>query len=123
MPLPLGPGFRLGARWNRLGEAVKTRKKREKTGGKWARYALRSVNKEGRGGITWGCLALVEFGTHSPVLSGRCVPFARKKLERLASVISLRIVPLPSCARMDQAVVGTQATAASCSCRPDSLRG
>ena len=33
----LGPGFRLGARWNRLGEAVKTRKKREKTGGKWAR--------------------------------------------------------------------------------------
>ena len=35
---PLGPGFRLGARWNRLGEAVKTRKKREKTGGKWARY-------------------------------------------------------------------------------------
>ena len=29
----LGPGFRLGARWNRLGQAVKTRKKREKTGG------------------------------------------------------------------------------------------
>ena len=28
----LGPGFRLGARWNRLGETVKTRKKREKTG-------------------------------------------------------------------------------------------
>ena len=23
----LGPGFRLGARWNRLGETVKTRKK------------------------------------------------------------------------------------------------
>ena len=31
----LGPGFRLGARWNRLVETVKTRKKREKTGGKW----------------------------------------------------------------------------------------
>ena len=42
--LSLGPGFRLGARWNRL--AVKTRKRREKTGGKWARYGLRSV-KEG----------------------------------------------------------------------------
>ena len=49
----LGPGFRLGARWNRLGEAVKTHKTREKTGKKWARYGLRSVNKEGTGGITW----------------------------------------------------------------------
>ena len=29
---PLGPGFRLAARWNRLGEAVETRKKRGKTG-------------------------------------------------------------------------------------------
>ena len=28
----LGPGFRLGARWNRLVETVKTRKKRGKTG-------------------------------------------------------------------------------------------
>ena len=56
VPLPpfLGPGFRLGARWNRLGQAVKTRKKREKTGQKWARYGLRSVNKEGTGGITCG---------------------------------------------------------------------
>eukprot|EP01045_Picozoa_sp_COSAG04_P018935 COSAG04_NODE_1793_length_5565_cov_52.214782_4_plen_147_part_00 len=35
VPLPpfLGSGFRLGARWNRLVETVKTRKKREKTGG------------------------------------------------------------------------------------------
>ena len=33
-------------RWNRLVEAVKTRKKRGKTGNKWARYSLRSV-KEG----------------------------------------------------------------------------
>ena len=32
----LGSGFWLGARWNRLGEAAKTRKKREKTVGKWA---------------------------------------------------------------------------------------
>ena len=32
---------------------MKTRKKRGKTGQKWARYGLRSVNKEGRGGITW----------------------------------------------------------------------
>ena len=30
----LGPGFRLGARWNRLAETVKTRKTREKTGDK-----------------------------------------------------------------------------------------
>ena len=54
-PVPpfLGPGFRLGARWNRLGEAVKTRKKREKTGKNWARYGLRSVKEEGTGGITW----------------------------------------------------------------------
>ena len=42
----LGPGFWLVARWNRLGEAVKTRKKREKTGKKWARYGLKGV-KEG----------------------------------------------------------------------------
>ena len=42
----LGPGFRLAARWNRLGETVKTRKKREKTGEKWARYGLKRV-KEG----------------------------------------------------------------------------
>ena len=42
----LGPGFRLGARWNRLVETVKTRKKRGKTGKQWARYSLRSV-KEG----------------------------------------------------------------------------
>ena len=32
VPPFLGPGFRLGARWNRLGETVKTRTKREKTG-------------------------------------------------------------------------------------------
>ena len=42
----LGPGFRLGACWNRLVETVKTRKKREKTGKKWARYGLKGV-KEG----------------------------------------------------------------------------
>ena len=43
----LGPGFQLAARWNRLGQTVKTRKKRGKAGKKWARYSLRSV-KEGR---------------------------------------------------------------------------
>ena len=42
----LGPGFRLAACWNRLGETVKTRKKRGKTGKKWARYGLKRV-KEG----------------------------------------------------------------------------
>ena len=42
----LGPGVRLGARWNRLVEMVKTRKKREKTEQKWARYGLKGV-KEG----------------------------------------------------------------------------
>ena len=52
-PLFLGPEFQLGARWNRLVEAVKTRKKREKTGKKWARYGLKRVNKEGTGGINW----------------------------------------------------------------------
>ena len=41
----LGPGFWLGARWNRLVEAVKTRKQREKTGGKWARYDLKRVDR------------------------------------------------------------------------------
>ena len=45
VPPFLGPGFRLGARWNRLGETVKTRKKREKTGKKWARYGLKGVNQ------------------------------------------------------------------------------
>ena len=39
----LGPGFRLGARWNRLVETVKTRKKREFSGKKWARYGLKGV--------------------------------------------------------------------------------
>ena len=38
-----GPGFRLGARWNRLVETVKTRKKREFSGKKWARYGLKGV--------------------------------------------------------------------------------
>ena len=42
----LGPGFRLAARWNRLVEAVKTRKKRGKTGKRWARYGVKGV-KEG----------------------------------------------------------------------------
>ena len=53
VPPFLGPGFRLGARWNRLVETVKTRKKRDKTGQKWARYGLKRVNKEGTGGINW----------------------------------------------------------------------
>ena len=52
VPPFLGPGFRLGARWNRLVETVKMRKKREKTGNKWARYGLRSVNKKGEEGCT-----------------------------------------------------------------------
>ena len=43
----LGPEFWLVARWNRLGEPVKTRKKREKTRGKWARYGLKSAKEEG----------------------------------------------------------------------------
>ena len=52
VPVPpfLGPGFWLGARWNRLGEAVKTRKKREKTGEKWARYGLKRVKESGSPG-------------------------------------------------------------------------
>ena len=43
----LGPGFRLGARWNRLAETAKTRKKREKTEKKWARYGLKSAKESG----------------------------------------------------------------------------
>ena len=43
----LGPGFRLGACWNRLVETVKTRKKRGKTGKKWARYSLKRVKEGG----------------------------------------------------------------------------
>ena len=39
----LGPEFRLAARWNRLVETVKTRKKWGKTGKKWARYGLKRV--------------------------------------------------------------------------------
>ena len=50
MTLFLGPGFRFGARWNRLGETVKTRKKREKTGNKWARYGLKGVKESGSPG-------------------------------------------------------------------------
>ena len=46
MPLFLGPGLRLAARWNRLVETVKTRKKRGKTGEKWARYGLKRVSVE-----------------------------------------------------------------------------
>eukprot|EP01045_Picozoa_sp_COSAG04_P031996 COSAG04_NODE_6123_length_1403_cov_2.138037_1_plen_147_part_10 len=57
----LGPGFQLGAPWNRLGQAVKTRKNREFSGKKWARYSLRSVNKEATGGITW------VHGPHGPL--------------------------------------------------------
>ena len=41
----VGPGFRLGARWNRLVETVKTRKKWGKTGKKWARYGLKRVKQ------------------------------------------------------------------------------
>ena len=43
-------GFGLRVVWNRLGEAVKTRKKREKTGGKWARYGLKGVRESGSPG-------------------------------------------------------------------------
>ena len=47
MTLFLGPGFWLVARWNRLVEPVKTRKEREKTGQKWARYGLKGVDVVG----------------------------------------------------------------------------
>ena len=41
--LPARQQLASGACWNRLGEAVNARKKREFSGGKWARYGLRSV--------------------------------------------------------------------------------
>ena len=72
VPPFFGPGFRLGACWNRLVEAVKTRKKREKTGKKWARYGLRSVKEEGRGGITWVSAAAVR----RPLLLASALSFA-----------------------------------------------
>ena len=50
LPLFLGPGFRFWARWNRLGEAVKTRKKRGKNGAKMGE--MWSKRCEGVG-ITW----------------------------------------------------------------------
>ena len=50
MRLFLGPGFQLGARWNRLSETVKTRKKRENTGKKWARYGLKRAKESGSPG-------------------------------------------------------------------------
>ena len=46
----LGPGFRLAARWNRLGEPVKTRKKTRKNGEKMGK--IRPKKCEGVG-ITW----------------------------------------------------------------------
>ena len=49
----LGPGFRLGARWNRLIKTVKTRKKRDKTGKKWARYGLKGVKEGSSPRINW----------------------------------------------------------------------
>ena len=52
MPLSLGPGFRLGARWNRLVKTVKTRKRRGETGEKWARYGLKRAKESGSPG---GC--------------------------------------------------------------------
>ena len=58
MPLFLGPGFRLGARWNRLVETVKTRKKREKTEKKWARYGLKRVKESGSPGSPRGFRSL-----------------------------------------------------------------
>ena len=51
-PLFLGPEFQLAARWNRLVETVKTRKKREKTGKKWARYGLKRDKESGSPGLT-----------------------------------------------------------------------
>ena len=41
--------MRLGARWNRLVEPVKTRKERGKAGGKWARYRLKGVGAQAEG--------------------------------------------------------------------------
>ena len=50
LPLSLGPGLRLAARWNRLVETVKTRKKRGGTGEKWARYGLKGAKESGSPG-------------------------------------------------------------------------
>ena len=88
--LYLGPGFRLGARWSLLGETVKTRKKREKTGKKWARYGLRSVNKEGTGGIT--CCQTVS-QIPSPVAMSTCVRSTGQTV-RVAATVTAHAEPL-----------------------------
>jgi len=85
LPLFLGPGFRLAARWNRLGETVKTRKKREKTGGKWARYGLKGVKSRdhlqaaGRASDTgspsvvlWPCRSRESSSVREPCPPQRC---------------------------------------------------
>ena len=46
MPPSLARGSRLAARWNRLGETAKTRKKWQKTGSKWSRDGRQSVKRE-----------------------------------------------------------------------------
>ena len=67
----LGPGFRLGARWNRLGETVKTRKRRINTGRKWARYGLKGVKESGSpGAVRVGLCA--EFSLSELSHSSRC---------------------------------------------------
>ena len=60
---------------------MKTRKKRGKTGKKWARYGLKRVNKEGTGGINWGecgCAQrrlAVSLTPHAPSTGGALVGY------------------------------------------------
>ena len=84
VPPFLGPGFRLGVRWNRLAETVKTRKTQGETGGKRARYGLKRVNKEGTGGITWRRRRPKRLWTSAPPMPHPCP-------ERQRNTVRLRL--------------------------------
>ena len=75
MTLFRGPGFRLGACWNRLVETVKTRKKREKTEKKWARNGLKKVGPMTDSWETHG-RALHRRGQNRLVLAAICLLLA-----------------------------------------------
>ena len=79
----------------RVGETVKTRKKREKTEKKWARYGLKRVNKERTGGINWG-------GTYSLLITMSVrshMPLALKAAVILPTISSITITMAWYCCR------------------------
>ena len=122
MPLSLGPGVRLAARWNRLVETVKTRKERAKTGGKWARYGLKRVNKEGTGGINWqrARLRCTQSQAAAAHVSGRLAVVEGRPQRCRAVCKELRAAAARSSTRRRPRAAG--GTGASLSCTPASPR-